>query len=29
MEEFKERHAKMAGAQNALQNGDLMGGYVG
>lgn len=29
MEEFKERHAKMAGAQSALQSGDLMGGCVG
>ena len=29
MEEFKERHAKMAGAQSALQSGDLMSGYVG
>ena len=28
MEEFKERHAKMSGAQSALQSGDLMGGYV-
>ncbi|KAI1797804.1 hypothetical protein LXA43DRAFT_982101 [Ganoderma leucocontextum] len=27
MEEFKERHAKMTGAQNALQSGDLMGGF--
>ncbi|TBU48403.1 hypothetical protein BD309DRAFT_912012 [Dichomitus squalens] len=27
MEEFKERHAKMSGAQSALQSGDLMGGF--
>lgn len=29
MEEFKERQAKMAGVQSALQSGDLASGYVG
>ena len=29
MEEFKERQAKMAGVQSALQSGDLTGWYVG
>ena len=26
LEEFKERHAKMSGAQSALQSGDFAGG---